>query len=117
MFDLLREVIQGQHFLGQFWTERTVTETSNSVLGSGEHGEIDTLILSDSSLMLFNLWQCAGTGMEVEVLCWNQKRTRVSVSQACLHHSTEKYLCLTLPGVNSRPKKSSSLNDLPKWVK
>ena len=145
MFDLLRKVIQGQQFLGQFWS----TEISNSVLGWGEHGEIDTLILSDSSLMPFNpiryqpnsvqahstfrrswtnfrpkssqtqsesRWQCAGTIMEAEVLGWNQKRTRVPVSPCCLQHSTETFLCLTLPGVKGRPKKSSTLDDLPKWV-
>ncbi len=73
--------------------------------------------LKSSQTQSENQWQCTGTGMEAEVLGWNQKRTRVSVSPGCLYHSTETFLCLTLPGVKCRHKKSSTLNDPPKWVK
>ena len=44
--------------VNKFWVnvepQGRSTETSNSVLGWGEHGEIDTLILSDSSPMPFS---------------------------------------------------------------
>ncbi len=70
--------------------------------------------LRPNSCQSENKWQCAGTGVEPEVLSWNQIRTRVSVSPCCLHHSTETFLCLTLPGVKSRPRKRLTLNDLPK---
>ncbi len=48
---------RGRHLnssVANFGPQGRSTETSNSVLGWGEDGEIDTLILSDSSPMPFN---------------------------------------------------------------